>query len=86
VKINGYTIPLREVSYIVIAAFWLAGLSFQVNSNAGEIEKQSNTAERLARIEVTAEATKEDIKEVKVEQKEQRTLLVKILEKVSDTQ
>jgi len=84
VKINGYTIPLREVSYIVIATFWLAGLSFQVNSNAGEIEKQSETKERLARMEVTQAATQDDVKEVKEEQKEQRTLLVKILEKVSE--
>ena len=83
-KINGYTIPLREVSYIVIATFWLAGLSFQTASNAEDIEKLSPTNERLARIEATNEATQDDVKEVKEEQKEQRTLLVKILEKVSE--
>ncbi len=82
-KINGYTIPLKEVSYIVIVTFWLAGLSFQSNSNAEDIEKLSPTNERLARIEVTADAAKEDIGEIKEEQKEQRTLLNKILEKVS---
>ncbi len=67
-----------------VIAMWLAGLSFQVNSNAGEIEEQSETKERLARMEVTQEVTQEDVKEVKEEQKEQRTLLVKILEKVSE--
>jgi len=84
VKINGYTIPLREVSYIVIAAMWLAGLSFQANSNAEDIEKLSPTNERLARIEEKQEATKEDVKEIKEEQKDQSMLLVKILEKVSE--
>ncbi|KKK96168.1 hypothetical protein LCGC14_2665450 [marine sediment metagenome] len=83
-KINGYTIPLREVSYIVIATFWLAGLSFQGASNAEDIEKLSPTNERLARIEATQEATQGDVKEVKEEQGEQRKLLIKILEKVSD--
>ena len=77
---------MREVSYIVIAAMWLAGLSFQANSNAEDIEKLSPTNERLARIEVTQEATQDDVQEVKEEQKEQRTLLVKILEKVSESQ
>ncbi len=83
-KINGYTIPLREVSYIVVASMWLAGLSFQVNSNAGEIEKQSGTDVKLATIEEQVKGTKEDVKEIKEEQKDQRTLLVKILEKVSE--
>ena len=83
-KINGYALPVKDIIVIGSAIFWLAGLSFQVNSNAADIEKQSETKERLARMEVTQEATQEDIKEVKEEQKEQRTLLVKILEKVSD--
>jgi len=83
-KINGYALPIKDIVVIGSAVFWLAGLSFQVNGNAGEIEKQADTKERLARIEVTQESTREDVKEIKEEQKEQRTLLVKILEKVSD--
>jgi len=85
-KINGYTIPLREVSYIVIAAFWLAGLSFQGASNAEDIEKLSPTNERLARIEEKLEHAEEDVKEIKDEQKDQSMILLKILEKVSDSQ
>ena len=83
-KINGYTVPLREVSYIVIAAMWMAGLSFQTNSNAEDIEKLSPTNERLARIEAKQEATKEDVQEIKEEQKDQGIMLLKILEKVSE--
>ena len=83
-KINGYAIPLREVAYIVIAAMWLGGLSLQVTSNAGEIEKQSDLDVKLARIEEKTEAAKEDIKEIKKEQKDQSMILVKILEKVSE--
>jgi len=83
-KINGYSIPLREVSYIIVASMWLAGLSWQVNSNAADIENHPSNVERLARIEEKQESTKEDIKEIKEEQKDQSVVLFKILEKVSD--
>ena len=83
-KINGYTIPLKEVSYIVIVTFWLAGLSFQSNSNAEDIEKLSPTNERLARIEEKLEDAEEDVAEIKEEQKDQGIMLLKILEKVSE--
>jgi len=83
-KINGYTIPLREVSYIVIAAMWMAGLSFQSASNAEDIEKLSPTNERLARIEEKLEHAEEDVKEIKEEQKDQGRILARILEKVSE--
>jgi len=83
-KINGHALPVKDIVTIGAAIFWLAGLSFQVNSNADEIEKQAETKERLARIEVTQDTTQDDVKEIKEEQKEQRTLLVKILEKVSE--
>ena len=83
-KINGYAISLREVGYIVVAAMWLAGLSWQVNSNADEIENHPSNVERLARIEEKQEAAKEDIKEIKEEQKDQSVILFKILEKVSE--
>jgi len=84
VKINGYPLPIKDILVIATGVFWLSGLSFQVNSNAEDIKDQEDTKERLARIEVTQKATQEDVREVKEEQKEQRTLLVKILEKVSE--
>jgi len=83
-KINGYTIPLKEVTVIVVASMWMAGLSFQTNSNAEDIEKLSPTNERLARIEEKLEDAEEDVEEIKEEQKDQGMLLVKILEKVSE--
>ena len=63
---------------------WLIGLSYQVNANDTEIQKQANTAERLARIEVTLENNKEKIDDIKVAQKEQSKKLDRILEKLSD--
>ena len=90
-KINGYAIPMKDITPIVLATLWLGGLSWQVNSNADEIEKQVDTKERLVSIEVAQVATKEDIKEIKVEQKEQGKeqiaqgkILIRILEKVSE--
>jgi hypothetical protein len=85
-KINGYAVPVKEISYIVLVTAWLTGLSFQVDSNAEDIDKQEDTVERLARIEEKQEATKEEVKEIKEEQKDQGMLLVKILEKVSESQ
>jgi len=82
-KINGTSIPWGFISTVVIAIFWLAGLSFQVAANGEDIEKQVDTAERLAKIETTLEANKEDVREIKEEQKSQDEKLDKILEKVS---
>ena len=83
-KINGWSIPLKDIITIGAAGMWLGILSVNVASNAEDIEKQSETKERLARIEVQQTASKEDIKEIKEEQKEQGKLLIKILEKVSE--
>jgi len=83
-KINGYTIPLKEVTVIVIASMWLAGLSFQTSSNAEDIEKLSPTNVRLARIEEKLKDAEEDVAEIKEEQKDQSIILFKILEKVSE--
>jgi hypothetical protein len=83
-KINGYTLPLKDIIVIVTVGIWLGALSFQGTSNADDIEKLAETPERLARIETTQKAQKEDIQEIKEEQKEQKKLLLKILEKVSE--
>ena len=83
-KINGYSVPIKDLVIVITASFWLAGLSFQVSSNADEIEDQKDTKERLVSIEVTIENTKEDIKEIKKEQEKQSDKLDKILEKVSE--
>jgi len=83
-KINGYTIPWSALTTVVVAIFWLSGLSFQVTANADGIAEQATTTERLARIEVTLADNKEDIDDIKVEQRSQDTKLDKILEKLSE--
>ena len=90
-KINGYALPVKDIITIGAAIFWLATLSFQVNANGDEIQKQAETKERLVRIEERQETAKEDIGEIKTEQKEQgeqldenSLTLAKILEKVSE--
>ena len=91
IKINGYALPIKDIITIGAAVFWLAGLSFQVNANGDEIQKQAETKERLVRIEERQEVAREDIKEIKEEQKEQgikldanAVTLAKILQKVSE--
>ena len=91
IKINGYALPIKDIVTIGAAIFWLATLSFQVNANGDEIQKQAETKERLVRIEERQETTKEDVQEIKAEQKEQgeqldenSITLAKILEKVSE--
>ena len=83
-RVNGIVIPWALFVPAIMGIVWLAGLSFQVNANDTEIQKQANTAERLARIEVTLENNKEKIDDIKVAQKEQSKKLDRILEKLSD--
>ena len=83
-KINGYSVPIKEIVIIGSAVFWLATLSFQGNSNAEDIDKLSDTNERLARIEEKLEDAEEDVEEIKEEQKDQGIMLLRILEKVSE--
>ena len=90
-KINGYALPVKDIITIGAAVFWLAGLSFQVNANGDEIQKQAETKERLVRIEEHEKSTEKDIGEIKAEQKEQgdkldenSITLAKILDKVSE--
>jgi predicted nuclease with TOPRIM domain len=92
-KINGTTIPWSLVTSAVIAIFWLSGLSFQVAANGESLkthvpEDQAQTAEireRLAKIEAHQEATKEDVDEIKSEQKDQSDKLDRILEAVRES-
>ena len=77
-------LPLSLVVPAIVSILWLGGLSFQVNANDSELKKQSNTAERLARIEVTLDNNKEKIGDIKTEQRRHADKLDKILEKLSD--
>ena len=83
-RVNGIVIPWALFVPAIMGIVWLAGLSFQVNANDTEIQKQANTAERLARIEVTLDNNKEKIDDIKVAQQEQSKKLDRILEKLSD--
>jgi len=93
-KINGHTVPLTFITSVVIAIFWLSGLSFQVAANGDQLtthipDDQAQTTEikeRLAKIEAHQESAKEDRGEIKEEQKAQSTKLDKILEKLSESQ
>jgi len=83
-KINGHSISWTQITSMVAAIFWLSGISWQVNANGDEIQKQAETKERLVRIEERQEAVKEDVREIKAEQEKQDSKLDKILEKVSE--
>lgn len=81
-RVNGSTISWSAATSIVIGIFWLASLSFQVSANNDKLERKSNDAERLARIEVTIENNEEKIDDIKEEQKSQDKKLDRILEKL----
>ena len=82
IKINGYALPIKDIVTIGAASFWLAALSFQVNANGDDIEKQANTKERLVRIEERQEQAKEIRNDIKQDQDKQDVKLDKILEQV----
>jgi hypothetical protein len=82
-RINGHEIPWTGLTSVCVGIFWLAGLSFQVASNADEIDKQQETRERLVRIEERQESVKEDIKEIKESQKDTKDTLKIILTEVT---
>jgi len=69
-KINGHEFSWTALTSVIVAIFWLAGLSWQVRANGDEIQKQSETKERLARIETTQQAVKENLADVKKAQTE----------------
>lgn len=81
-RINGHQLPWSIVTSAIVFTFWLGGLSFAVKANTDEIEKSSSTDERLARIEEKQESFKEDVAEIKDEQKTHSALLVQVLTEV----
>jgi hypothetical protein len=87
-KINGVSIPWAQLTSLAIVIFWLGGLSWQVNANGDEIQKQAETKERLVRIEERQENLKEDVKEIKDDVKEgreeQKELLAQILKQLDN--
>ena len=85
IKINGYALPIKDIVTIGVAIFWLASLSFQVNANGEDIKEQSDTKERLVRIEERQESLKEDVKEIKEAQKEAEKVQAAILQAVTKT-
>jgi len=64
-QVNGTSVPWTVVTSAVIAIFWMAGLSYQVNANGEDIKKQATTPARLTSLETDRENTKEDIREIK---------------------
>ena len=90
IKINGTTIPLKAIGFIIIGIFWLAGLSFQVAANNDKIAEHvpadravtMEVKERLATIEANQVENKEEHKEIKEAQKEQDEKLDRILQAV----
>jgi hypothetical protein len=55
-KVNGHEFSWTALTSVVAVIFWLATLSFKVNANGDEIQKQAETKERLVRIETRQEA------------------------------
>ncbi len=64
-KINGHSFSWPFISGAVVVAMWVIGLSFQVKANNDEIQKQSETKERLVRLEEQGETVASDISEIK---------------------
>ena len=81
-EINGQSISWTFISAILISAMWMGGLSYKVNANGDEIEKQSETKELAVRIEERQEHLREDIREIKELQKENQKVQLAILRAV----
>ena len=64
-KINGHSFSWSALTATVGAIFWLSGLSWQVTANGDEIQKQSETKERLVRLEEQRETIADDVSEIK---------------------
>jgi len=78
IKINGYALPIKDMVTIGIAIFWMASLSFQVKANGDEIQKQSETKERLVRLEEQRETVADDISDIKSAQQATQTTVNEI--------
>lgn len=70
-RINGLNLPWSAIVTVVVAAMWMGGLSYQVNANGDKIQEQSETKERLVRIEERQNSLREDVAEIKKQQDEQ---------------
>ena len=64
-KINGHSFSWAALTSTVTAIFLFAGLFWQVSANSDEIQKQSETKERLVRLEEQRETVADDITEIK---------------------
>ncbi len=82
IKVNGHTMSIGSITSVVLLIVWLAGLSFKVDSHADELQDVEETQLKIARIEVKVAQTEKDVDEIKMEQKEQGKLLIKIWEEV----
>ena len=63
-KVNGQSISWTLIVPSILGILWLGGLSYQVNANADDLDNQSDTTERLVKIETTLEYTKIQISEI----------------------
>ena len=75
-KINGYSFSWSALTATVAAIFWLSGLSWQVNANGDEIQEQSETKERLVRLEEQRQTVARDIADIKSAQKETKEAVI----------
>ena len=75
-KINGHSFSWSALTATVGAIFWLAGLSWQVTANGDEIQKQSETKERLVRLEEQRETVARDIASIKTSAKETKEAVI----------
>lgn len=76
IKINGYALPVKDIVTIGLALFWLASLSFQVKANGDEIQKQSETKERIVRLEEQGKTVARDIAAIKKDGKETKDAVI----------
>ena len=82
-KINGHTIPLTLLGYVVLSILWLGGISWTAADNAKDIEELKAVPLKVVRIETVIENMQEDIAEIKAEQAKQDDKLDRILYAVS---
>ncbi len=76
IKINGYALPVKDIVTIGLAIFWMASLSFQVKANGDEIQKQSETKERIVRLEEQGKTVARDIAAIKKDGKETKDAVI----------
>ncbi len=75
-KINGHSFSWPFISAVLVTVMSFGGLTYQVNANSDEIQKQSETKERLVRLEEQRETVADDITEIKTTQKSTQAAVV----------